>query len=168
MNILASGAVQETIRWGIILLFGFPVTFTNDVTEKLDEHKIKYEFVKDLGRGGEFVFSTQMIRLDESLKRRPSVLRGVAAHEVIHLVRDMMGIDYWANQRFEEAVAVYGCDEVSKLLGFGQAGTHEFITFKRTMRANNLEYKKLTREELKEVRREIKRTVEQIKKLYDL
>jgi len=167
-NLLAANAAQELIRWGLILLVGLPVAFSNDTTDLMDDMNIKYEFVENLGQAGRYVFDSDMIQFDQSMYTRGQAIRGVAAHEIVHKARHEMGFHYHteAERRLEEAVATYATNEVSRLLGFGEAHIDPKYTLRKVFKVNNLGPKDLTEVELAEVRFEVSRTIDFIKAKY--
>lgn len=155
--------IKEAFRWTTVVLVGFYPTFRSDVTDKLDRWDIDYKIVKEVphrpGAAGLYEFETGLIYFDEDEIGHNGVLIGtIAAHELIHKLRREAGL--WTTHRLEEAIAVFGTREMTKVLGFYKARKATAIEFLDVLEGNGLERRLLSDAEVAVVNEGIQEALE--------
>lgn len=160
---IATGALKTFM----ILMFGFYPPMAKDVEERLQELKVNHEIVKEIPDAPDgaraYYDGKGKIWFDEDYFTGGGTRPGYyATHEFIHMIRHQAGINL--SRRIEEAVAVYGAEEIAKEgLKLPCIRVNEKRWYRETLYVNRLPEEHLNKSEMKLVEEEIQKTLELVK-----
>ena len=153
--------ISKIVKVIVSILIGWPVSMPNDVYDVLKENKIKYEIREEMpikGAYGMYMFKSGTILISAEIESSGLQLKYVVAHELVHKYRYENGL--WTGDIiFEELIAVYGTEKMSKHIGFGRISLNEKKTMENLCRLNGFKMPVITDELLNLIHKEVNKTL---------